>query len=233
MTPPIFQKGGVAAPTTRAELDALVMQRSELQAQLRAAEERRTSLTAQSQVVPPGERGTLSGRIATLDGRIQRLESQIDRLDEAIAEGTSNPAVVGEGSGPVIAVPPVPPVPPTPEFPHFPDGPGSWTMVPPDGPPVLHPRHIVGGAMVTLSMMALVAWVTWRRAVARFGRRGPGIGEGAEVARLQQSVDAIAIEVERISEGQRFLTKVLHERGPVAELAGQAEPQQASSRREL
>lgn len=32
------------------------------------------------------------------------------------------------------------------------------------------------------------------------------------LARLQSSVDAIAIEVERISEGQRFTTKLLSER---------------------
>ena len=30
--------------------------------------------------------------------------------------------------------------------------------------------------------------------------------------RLEQAVDAIAIEVERVSEGQRFVTKVLTER---------------------
>lgn len=34
--------------------------------------------------------------------------------------------------------------------------------------------------------------------------------------RLQQAVDAMAIEVERISEGQRFMTKVLAERNPAA-----------------
>jgi hypothetical protein len=30
---------------------------------------------------------------------------------------------------------------------------------------------------------------------------------------MQQSLDAVAIEVERISEGQRFTTKLLAERG--------------------
>lgn len=34
-------------------------------------------------------------------------------------------------------------------------------------------------------------------------------------ARLEQSVDAIALEVERISEGQRFTTKLLSENAPV------------------
>ena|SRR6476469_8582316 len=34
------------------------------------------------------------------------------------------------------------------------------------------------------------------------------------IARLQASVDAISIEVERISEGQRFTTKLMNERMP-------------------
>jgi uncharacterized protein YicC (UPF0701 family) len=33
----------------------------------------------------------------------------------------------------------------------------------------------------------------------------------ARLARIEQSVDAIALEVERISEGQRFITKLLSE----------------------
>ena len=44
----------------------------------------------------------------------------------------------------------------------------------------------------------------------------PAHAEVDEIAprldRLEQAVDAIAIEVERISEGQRFVTKVLSER---------------------
>jgi len=32
------------------------------------------------------------------------------------------------------------------------------------------------------------------------------------IARLQASIDAISIEVERISEGQRFTTKLLNEK---------------------
>lgn len=40
-----------------------------------------------------------------------------------------------------------------------------------------------------------------------------GIDE-ARFARLEQAVDAIAIEVERIAEGQRFTTKLMAERVP-------------------
>jgi len=43
--------------------------------------------------------------------------------------------------------------------------------------------------------------------------------------RIEQAVDAIAVEVERISEGQRFTTKLLSETRNVGALpAGQASP---------
>jgi len=54
-----------------------------------------------------------------------------------------------------------------------------------------------------------------------FGRRrkgGAGLSDGGiqrlevRLTEVQQSLDAMAIEVERISEGQRFATKLLSER---------------------
>jgi hypothetical protein len=38
------------------------------------------------------------------------------------------------------------------------------------------------------------------------------------LARLEQAVDAIAIEMERVGEGQRFLTKILADRTPAARI---------------
>ncbi len=38
------------------------------------------------------------------------------------------------------------------------------------------------------------------------------VGDSQRLERLEQAMDAIAIEIERISEGQRFVTKVLSER---------------------
>ncbi len=36
----------------------------------------------------------------------------------------------------------------------------------------------------------------------------------ARITRVEQAVDAVAIEVERVGEGQRYLTKLLAERSP-------------------
>ena len=42
----------------------------------------------------------------------------------------------------------------------------------------------------------------------------------ARLERIEHAVEAVAIEVERISEGQRFTTKLLSERGGEASPAG-------------
>ena len=41
--------------------------------------------------------------------------------------------------------------------------------------------------------------------------------------RMEMAIDSIAIEVERISEAQRFTTKLLAERAPAAELPSRAD----------
>jgi hypothetical protein len=66
-----------------------------------------------------------------------------------------------------------------------------------------------------------------------FGRRGGGRrirrdatgleAIGQQLSALQQSVDATAIEVERLGEGLRFTTKLLAERNGVRELQRQPE----------
>ena len=210
MTLILPQRAEIAAPKTRSELDALVMRRSELQGQLRTAEERRSVLAAQVNTISGEQRGIVTRRIAGLDERIQRLEADIGRLDEAISYGLANPAVVAQGGEQVITVPPPPPMPPIIHEPME-----GITLVPPhEGPSGIHPETVIAGGLVSISLMALVAWVTWKRAVARFAPfRGNAVG-GEDVARLQQSVDTIALEVERISEHQRFLTKLLGERAP-------------------
>jgi hypothetical protein len=49
----------------------------------------------------------------------------------------------------------------------------------------------------------------------------PSLGESDDrLLRLEQAVDSIAVEVERISEGQRFLTKLQTERSDVRAIEG-------------
>ena len=69
---------------------------------------------------------------------------------------------------------------------------------------------IVATLVTVASVVDSVAKAWARRAAAS----RPGLPRETEgrLARIEQAVEAIAIEVERISEGQRFTTKLLAER---------------------
>jgi hypothetical protein len=58
-------------------------------------------------------------------------------------------------------------------------------------------------------------WFSHREKMAALqgGRQGNAITD-ARIERIEQAVDSIAIEMERVSEGQRFVTKLLSDRAP-------------------
>jgi len=68
---------------------------------------------------------------------------------------------------------------------------------------------IVGGAATVLTPIA-------RAFARRMDREGTGPAVPSDVSarleRIEQAIEAMALEVERISEGQRFTTKLLAER---------------------
>jgi hypothetical protein len=73
--------------------------------------------------------------------------------------------------------------------------------------------------MIALSFFASIAYsiraiaraaVAHKKDEVRPGHPVPSVTE-ERLARIEQAVDAIALEVERISEGQRFTTKLLSE----------------------
>ena len=70
---------------------------------------------------------------------------------------------------------------------------------------------------LSVAIVAVAAMIT--RTLGRkmeHDARQPRIpGEVSQrLERMEQAIDAIAVEVERISEGQRFVTKLLAERSP-------------------
>ena len=92
--------------------------------------------------------------------------------------------------------------------------PEVFTIQPPDMPRPAIPGEAVDiaiGFFITCAVM-VVGWPISRALGRRFERRGatPVLESGMteQLQRIEQAVDAIAIEVERISESQRFLTKL-------------------------
>lgn len=108
--------------------------------------------------------------------------------------------------------------------------PGAVVETPPprnDGPEATEAMAIIGSMLTIFVFFPLTlayARRIWRRS-AKVVSALPG--EIAErFTRLEQSMESVAIEVERISEGQRFVTKILAEgRGGASALgAGAAQP---------
>ena len=78
------------------------------------------------------------------------------------------------------------------------------------------PLLAVVACVAILALVAAKGRVPWHRAarriderVAENNARAVRDSVGAQLTRLEHAIDAIAIEVERIAENQRFLTKLL------------------------
>ena len=79
---------------------------------------------------------------------------------------------------------------------------------------MIHPEIVV---LAVVAIGALLTLERYKRS-SDASRRSPATTDDAvakldhRIARLEQAVDAIALETERIGESQRYLTKVLAER---------------------
>ena len=83
---------------------------------------------------------------------------------------------------------------------------------------------IAAFVMVTVSAIGIPIARAYARRMDREPRQ-PSLPPDvtARLERMEQAIDSIAIEVERISEGQRFTTKLLAERN-TAEASGLSKP---------
>ena len=70
---------------------------------------------------------------------------------------------------------------------------------------------IIGGIVVAVTLIRAIAG-RWRTPALR-NADDTSLRVEARLETLQSSIDAMALEIERISEGQRFTTKLLSERG--------------------
>lgn len=97
-----------------------------------------------------------------------------------------------------------------------------YTTQPPDMRNVIPPQavDIAIGFFITCAVI-IVGWPISRALGRRFERRGtpPALEAGVtdQLQRIEQAVEAIAIEVERISESQRFLAKIEEKSGSAIE----------------
>lgn len=174
-------------------------QRSELTHQLDRYQGQRGGISdrLRSQRLSLVDRQGLEQQLVVVDKRIADIESQLAVADANVARAAAVP-------GAVVEVPP--------PLPH--------------GPP--EEVYVLSGMfmfVVLLPLSIALARRVWRRGAAVVTQIPQDIYD--RFSRIDQSLDAIAIEVERLGEGQRYLTKLQADR---ALAAGPAERVEAPVR---
>ncbi len=187
----------ITIPTVRsaADLDALQERRSELSSQLTSVDGRRSKLLSQLRSTddPTAIKG-LQDRLALLDARQLQLETDLQQTGQQLSSASAG-LVASTSATPVFA------------------GLGSGQFL---------ALSIVFTVFV-LGPLALGFARTLFRRSARPALPPPIFNETAQrLERVEQAVDAIAVEIERISEGPRVVSKLLSENQPAPKLgAGQ------------
>jgi hypothetical protein len=178
----------LSIPGTEGDMRALMARRQELSDQLTSVSERRHDLSMELEgTADGGARSGLQERIGVLDKRILQLENDIAVTGSQLAAAPSNLIGITESARD------------EPEGDHFPEG-------------------VMVGGFSAFAIASIVFALTRRRHWGRSSRSVPALqdAESAQrLARLEQGMDAIAIEIERVSEGQRFVTKLLSDSQPV------------------
>jgi hypothetical protein len=187
-----------ALPHTAQDVRAARIRLGDLQEQLQDAASRRRTVSDQLRSVDPAARAGLEARMGELDARILQIEKSITVTSGELSSAPAG-ALIAAGSGSFAAQAGVARI--------------ANDIVPIVG---ILSVFVLGPMSIALSRFI------WRRAAGP--PRQPALDHATQqrLEQLQQAVDTIAIEVERISEGQRFVTKMLSDGRP-ALAAGAAE----------
>ena len=186
-------------PQTRAEARAVRDKISDLKTQLQDFAERRQTVAGNLRNADPGARPGYIARLDNLDKSINVLQDQITQLNLALSQAPLS----------VIASSQQPPVDPN----LFIDRAGRDLV----------PIVAILSVFVLSPIAITISRMLWKRTSNQPRVASVDPNTVQRIDQLQQSVDAIAIEVERISEGQRFVTRLLNEKDRALS-AGAAEP---------
>jgi hypothetical protein len=139
--------------------------------------------------------------VTRIGDRMQGLERSIQGVDRQIDEVMKSPVPL-EGLAPAAPGEPV-----------------TVTVAPPQAYAEFPAQRAAYQRMMAAegAVFLLLAALVWRFGVARGRRQASRVEAPRDDVKLQQAVDAIAIEVERLSEGQRFINNLMAGRRPERE----------------
>ena len=197
-TPWVVDMSRSGANWTAEDVQAANLRLEQLREELQDAASRRRSVSEGLRGADLEARSGLISRMNILDTRILSIENEISSLNAQLASAPATARIAGTSRDP---------------------NPGEIIQnVSNDVVPIV----AILSVFVLAPFAIAISRFIWKRAT-----NAPRVSAATDAAtqqrleQLQQSVDAIAIEVERISEGQRFVTKVMSDR---ALGAGAAEP---------
>ncbi|MEP6732280.1 MAG: hypothetical protein ABJE10_16665 [bacterium] len=174
------------AVLTKQDIAALKARASELSNQIQSASERRTrTRDALRNATTAADKSGLEQRLGVLDARIARLEQDIDENGSQLA----SLAAVRAGTA-------------------------VQTFQPSTNADRYARNSIPISAIFSVFVLAPIAFSIarniWRRgSMPRNAVQSPEHTQRLE--RIEQAIDSIAIEMERVSEGQRFVTRIMTE----------------------
>jgi hypothetical protein len=190
MTPPIVPPSPMQGATSA--LHEIQGQIEGIGHQLEFLGKERANLYERLRSATGDDRQFMQQRIISVDGNIAGLQGQLSELVGKLAQMEAEQAM-----GNTLVPPPMPP-----EF-------GRQWPVSPDAMTAVFVIFCIG---VIVPLSVGLTRRLWRRPAPVAPAPDVEPVSKARFDRLEQAVDAIAIEIERISEGQRFVTRVLSER---------------------
>lgn len=188
---------GAALSSPQAVYQGFRAQRRELARQMETLESTRSELSSRLEepLVSGADKKGLEERITQVDARIAATDKQLADADAQVARAASTPGAAVD-----------PPEPPR------------------TGPP--EEFFVLGGIFMVVVLLPLsIAYARriWRRSAQVVTSVPRELTD--RLMRVEQTVEATAIEIERIGEGQRFMTRVLTEANvPHALPAAAAQP---------
>jgi hypothetical protein len=190
--PAIVTINGAPLATPQAVYQGFKAQRRELGRQMDELQSTRENISSQLQdpKVTGADRKGLETQVGNVDTQIGSLQKQLADADAAVAKAAGVPGAAVD--------------PPEPPRTGVPDE--AW---------------VLGGMFIVIVFLPLsIAFARriWKRSGQIVAALPKEIAD--RLGRVEQTVEATAIEVERIGEGQRFMTKVLTEHSPSAMALG-------------
>jgi len=175
--------GARSAPSPSAIYEGLKAQRNELNGQLEGLQNTRQGINNELEEMPASapQRPGLEARVKDIDTRISAVDQMLAGNAAQIAQAAAVPGAVVQPPERII-----------------------------QGPP--EDVYVLSGLFMVIVLLPLsiaLARRIWRRSAAVVTSFPREIAE--RLSRMEQAVEATAVEVERIGEGQRFLTRLFTE----------------------